>query len=36
VEIEVEVPANTEAEIVLPNGKVEKVGSGIWRYAVDR
>lgn len=36
VDLEVEVPANAEAEIVLPNGKVEKVGSGVWRYTVDR
>lgn len=32
---QIEIPANTTAEVHLPNGKVEKIGSGKHRYTVD-
>lgn len=31
---EVEIPANTTAEVWLPNGKVKKIGSGSYHYSV--
>ncbi|MCD8262716.1 MAG: family 78 glycoside hydrolase catalytic domain, partial [Bacteroides sp.] len=32
---EVEIPANTTAEVHFPNGKVEQIGSGAYRFQVD-
>lgn len=30
---EVDVPANCEAEIVLPDGKIKQVPAGVWRFS---
>lgn len=35
VEWEVTIPANTTAEVHLPNGKVERIGSGNYRFIAD-
>lgn len=35
LEWDITVPANTTAEVHLPGGKVEKVGSGTYHYSVD-
>ncbi len=35
LEWDVTIPANTTAEIHLPNGKVERIGSGSYHYSVD-
>ncbi len=35
VEWDIEIPANTTAEVHLPNGKVEQIGSGKYHYSVD-
>lgn len=32
---EVSIPVNTTAEIYLPNGKIEKIGSGSYTYNID-
>jgi alpha-L-rhamnosidase len=32
---EVTIPANTTAELHLPNGKVEQIGSGSYKYSVE-
>lgn len=34
LEWDVEIPANTTAEVHLPNGKVEQIGSGTYHYSV--
>jgi alpha-L-rhamnosidase len=34
LEWDVEIPANTTAEVHLPNGKVEQIGSGTYHYNV--
>lgn len=34
LEWEVEIPANTKAEIYLPDGRIEKIGSGSYHYNV--
>ncbi len=35
LEWDIEIPANTTAEVHLPNGKVELIGSGKYHYSVD-
>ena len=34
LEWDVEIPANTTAEVHLPNGKVEQIGSGTYHYSL--
>ena len=35
LEWDIEIPVNTFASVYLPNGKVEKVGSGKYHFSVD-
>lgn len=32
---DVEIPANTTADVYLPDGKIEKIGSGKYHYSID-